>query len=204
MTYRKFIRIPITRGILARIFSKVKISTELFYNGEPCWEWTGYRNDRGYGVKYYQNKSRLAHNVIFQLFYKILEPGQECDHLCRVRHCVNPMHIEAVTHAVNTLRGIGPTAINAQKTHCPKGHELTPDNTMVNKNRRRCRSCHLKWHRDHPSFRDRKATYRKFMELPYDHPDRIKERERHRLKAQKHRDKLKLANIHLDNVPAIS
>lgn len=69
------------------------------------------------------------------------------DHLCGVRRCVNPEHLEAVTHRENLLRGTGFAAVNAAKTHCPHGHEYTPENTYHNPNPnggRICRTCKRK------------------------------------------------------------
>jgi hypothetical protein len=63
--------------------------------------------------------------------------GLVLDHLCRVRNCINPEHLEAVTAKVNTQRGI-----YATKTHCIKGHEYTPENTYTGR-QRRCRICTL-------------------------------------------------------------
>jgi hypothetical protein len=73
--------------------------------------------------------------------------GTESDHLCRVRNCVNPAHIEAVTHKVNTGRAFkvpgGGDALMRAKTHCPRGHEYAGENLYVNANdnRRACRTC---------------------------------------------------------------
>jgi len=67
--------------------------------------------------------------------------GLVIDHLCRVRNCVNPAHMEPVTNTENVLRGTGPTAVNAQKTHCKHGHPLTPDNLVKRTDRRECMEC---------------------------------------------------------------
>jgi hypothetical protein len=70
--------------------------------------------------------------------------GLTIDHLCRVRHCVNPAHLEAVSERVNILRGNGAGARNARKTHCVKGHAFTPDNLYRDyQGYRRCRRCHI-------------------------------------------------------------
>jgi hypothetical protein len=70
--------------------------------------------------------------------------GLVLDHLCRVRACVNPMHMEPVTARENTLRGESFSAIHAAKTHCVNGHPFTAENTYVPKDRpwqRCCRQC---------------------------------------------------------------
>jgi hypothetical protein len=67
--------------------------------------------------------------------------GKEPDHLCRVRRCCNPDHMELVTSRENVLRGVSPAANNARKTHCNRGHELTGNNVRIYKNRRICLAC---------------------------------------------------------------
>ena len=74
--------------------------------------------------------------------------GLTLDHLCRVRACVNPAHLEPVTLRENTLRSpSAPTAINARKTECLRGHAFTPENTWVHRSRRCCRECKRSWWR---------------------------------------------------------
>lgn len=68
--------------------------------------------------------------------------GLEVDHRCNNRRCVRPSHLAAVTHAANTLRSTGPTAINARKTHCPAGHAYDAANTRHKRDGSRCcRAC---------------------------------------------------------------
>lgn len=67
--------------------------------------------------------------------------GKTIDHLCRNRGCVNPLHLQAVPMRENTLRGFGPSAENARKTHCKRGHEFTPENTYLHDGRRICKQC---------------------------------------------------------------
>ncbi len=137
-------RIRAERKLLARIFSKIKVSTENFYKGVPCWEWQAYIHPKsGYGGFSLSKISGRAHRVIYQIFVERIPDALQCDHLCKVRHCVNPAHIEAVTAAINNARSESPAAINARKTHCPLGHPLTPDNIVKRKDRkaRNCRIC---------------------------------------------------------------
>jgi hypothetical protein len=84
-----------------------------------------------------------AHRVSYELHKGPIPEGLVIDHLCRVRHCVNPDHLRAVTHAVNILAGVGRGALHARKTHCVNGHEFTAENTRLCEGgrRRRCRTC---------------------------------------------------------------
>lgn len=139
-------QIKADRKLLARIFSKIHVSTENFYNGVPCWEWQASLNG-GYASISYKHLSYYAHRFIYELLIEPIDRKLQCDHLCRVKHCVNPAHIEPVTPQVNTLRGESCQAKNAKKTHCIHGHEFTPENTYVyytrdgKFNKRSCRTC---------------------------------------------------------------
>lgn len=71
----------------------------------------------------------MAHRAVYEHLRGPIPVGLELDHLCRNTRCVNPAHLEPVTHRENALRGVGVSAINAAKTHCKYGHDLTnPDN----------------------------------------------------------------------------
>jgi hypothetical protein len=67
----------------------------------PCWLWLGPLNRHGYGI--YSNKR--THRIAYELLVGAVPRGLELDHLCRVRNCCNPAHLEAVTHQVNAKRG---------------------------------------------------------------------------------------------------
>lgn len=87
-------------------------------------------------------KSVPVHRLAYELHRGPIPRGLFIDHLCRVKRCVNPAHLEAVPNGVNVLRGYGPSALNFRKTHCEQGHEFTPENTMERENGwRRCRIC---------------------------------------------------------------
>lgn len=89
----------------------------------PCWLWAGPIDPiNGYGRVYGGSRRRPAHRIVFELSGRKIPCGRQLDHLCRVRHCVNPRHLEPVTGKTNILRGLGAPAQNARKTHCPEGH----------------------------------------------------------------------------------
>lgn len=108
-----------------------------------CWNWTGSRDANGYGkVAHQLLVSEPAHRASYRLFVGRLLPGWDIDHLCRNPSCVNPEHLELVTHRENVLRGAGPSARNYQKPECVKGHEFDELNTYISPaGARQCRKC---------------------------------------------------------------
>lgn len=110
---------------------------------DDCWWFTGYRDSRGYGYLYLTGaSSNSAHRISYEEAKGPIPHGLHIDHLCRHPSCVNPAHLEAVSLKENVLRGIGITARNARKTHCPKGHEYSPENTYRDKTgKRSCKAC---------------------------------------------------------------
>lgn len=108
---------------------------------DSCWLWTGSRNLQGYGQWPNAFGSALAHRYAYTFCVGPIPDGLEIDHLCRVPLCVNPDHLEPVTHRENQLRGTGQVALNARKTHCVHGHAFTPSNTYIWRSERHCRLC---------------------------------------------------------------
>lgn len=109
---------------------------------DGCWIWNGKKARNVYGGFYFLGKWLMAHRVSYEHFIGVIPEELVIDHLCRNKLCVNPDHLEAVSGTENTLRGIGPTAINAAKTECIWGHEFSEENTRVDKHGYRiCRTC---------------------------------------------------------------
>ena len=106
-----------------------------------CWLWTAQTDNQGYGIVSFGGRSRKAHRVAWLMKVGPLPDDLTIDHLCRVRRCVNPTHLEPVTNSENVLRGEGIMVRNSRKTHCIRGHEFTPENTRVDAKGRTCRSC---------------------------------------------------------------
>ena len=107
-----------------------------------CWTWQAAQTGKGYGGTWFRGKRYRAHRLLYELLRGPIPAGMTIDHLCRNRLCVNPEHCEIVTMRENTLRGIGPSAQHAKKTHCPRGHEYDLLNTRIgHHNARHCREC---------------------------------------------------------------
>lgn len=114
-----------------------------------CWLWTGYTNGAGYGVLEIKDQPFRAHRLSYELFIGPIPEGLTLDHLCRVRCCVNPHHLEPVTIGDNVLRGDARTVSRARRafnvstiTHCANGHEWTDVNTSYySSGSRRCLTC---------------------------------------------------------------
>ncbi len=112
---------------------------------DECWNWLGTKGRHGYGRLFnkFIRKSIQAHRFSYEALVGTIGDGLVIDHLCRNKSCVNPVHLEPVTQRENTLRGIGPTAQNVLKTHCKRGHALTPGNVRLchGGTMRQCRQC---------------------------------------------------------------
>jgi hypothetical protein len=119
-----------------------KLNARYTISPSGCWLWTGPKNSKGYGRLAVDGVLRGAHRLMYELVIGQIPQGLTLDHLCRIRNCVNPEHVEPVPNKVNVLRGIGHTAINARKTHCLLGHPYSGDNLFLSKDgHRRCRTC---------------------------------------------------------------
>lgn len=119
-----------------------KIVSRISFSESGCWIWDGCRARGGYGKVSRNGKTMMAHRFVYTELFGPIPDGLQLDHLCRTRDCVNPDHLEPVTCRENLLRGNTLQAKNAAKTHCPKGHEYTDQNTYrYPDGRRRCIAC---------------------------------------------------------------
>lgn len=121
------------RPLAERIQEKIEIDPIA-----GCWLWTGRLYPGGYAkISIGHRGTALVHRLTYEMHKRPIPEGMQIDHLCRVRRCVNPDHLEPVTHAQNARRGAW-----AVKTHCKNGHAYDAENTHISKSGgRSCRAC---------------------------------------------------------------
>lgn len=115
-----------------------RMRTRVLETDSGCWEWQGWRNDANYGYLHSDGRDRCAHRVAYEALIGPIPSGMELDHLCTNPPCVNPAHLEPVTHAENQRR------IAARQTSCRRaGHDWTdPRNVRIRKSGNRwCAEC---------------------------------------------------------------
>ena len=112
-----------------------------------CWTWTASCLPGGYARFRLGSRTVYPHRLMYEWLVGPIPLKYEIDHLCRVRHCVNPDHLEAVPHRVNARRGYGAWALAARhrlrtQTHCAQGHPFSAPNEGLRKTGRRvCPRC---------------------------------------------------------------
>ena len=140
----------------SRIYAYTVVDFDQMFEGTPCWVWRKALN-KGYGVLSVKGTTTCqAHRVSYEAFIGPIPGGMHIDHLCRNRSCCNPEHMEVVTLAENVRRGrVGEN--NRAKTHCPKGHEYTLENTRRNREgHRSCRTCEKVWNKAYEAKRTKR------------------------------------------------
>lgn len=113
-----------------------------------CWLWLSTTDANDYGRFFVRmpdgkRRARMAHRLTYEFARGPIPEGMTLDHLCRVRFCVNPDHLDPCTSAENTRRGA-----HSIKTHCPHGHIYDEANTYRRRTkaggvRRDCRTCQI-------------------------------------------------------------
>lgn len=144
---------PTDPRLPARITSRLRVDP-----ATGCWLWTGFvQKLTGYAQIRMGNGYRpCAHRAVYTLLAGAIPAGLTLDHLCRVRHCVNPAHLEPVTAKENCLRGVSPFAKNARKSCCPR---CSGPLTIRSDGARHCLACKAM---------NAKARYAKFLLLDVD------------------------------------
>lgn len=114
--------------------------------GDGCWGWSATHDRDGYGLwqpsgddakKYGLEKKRVAHRVMWELLRGPIPPEfTDIDHLCKFRGCMNPDHLEPVTHLENMKRA---------KAYCKAGHRLAETRYTQASGRSCCGVCYRAW-----------------------------------------------------------
>lgn len=109
---------------------------------ETCWLWTAFLDNKGYGKFQVGKQSQRAHRFSYELLVEPIPQGLQIDHLCKIRNCVNPAHLEAVTLQENVRRSSVGSNFR-DRTHCANGHEYTAENTVrrAGVHGRQCKTC---------------------------------------------------------------
>jgi len=131
---RRWLKPPPLRGNhkMLRVHDPIaRFEERIIKDDNDCWLWQGKLNGWGYAVFKIDAKSTLVHRWAYEHFKGPISEEVVLDHLCKVRRCVNPDHLRAVTNTANS-----------QRTHCFRGHPLTDSNARILSNGyRRCRIC---------------------------------------------------------------
>jgi hypothetical protein len=127
---------------IERFITKIEPRTFVF----QCWLWKRPNKD-GYGRFWWNGSKTTAHRFAFLAYGGKLAKGEEPDHLCRVRRCVNPDHLQAVTRRENLRRGNTFVARNLAMSACKYGHPYSKENTYTYRGYRRCRECNRLYQR---------------------------------------------------------
>lgn len=124
----------------------IRFTAKYVIDANGCWCWTAAKSRPGYGYFYFDGHLRLAHRIAYEHWTGPIPDGKEIDHVCRNRSCVNPAHLEAISHLANIRRSdVIPARARAhmkdvhaarrQNPRCRKGH-------LFGENRRRCMVCY--------------------------------------------------------------
>lgn len=135
--------IPTPRVWLIDWYTPERFDAKVQYPETPdgCWIWTGARSTTGYGHTTIRGKYWGAHRISYEAHVGPIPEGLDLDHLCRVRECVRPDHLEPVTRAENVRRGVPFKKAAPRPTHCPKGHPY-PDSRPPGQSCRECAKAH--------------------------------------------------------------
>lgn len=161
------------RRILRRAWQNV------VFDESGCWIWKGIPAKNGYGTLSINGKTHYAHRIMYQRYRGPIPSDLQCDHLCRIRSCCKPGHIELVTRKENILRGVGVSAFNARRENCPKCggpyRKAPPRGTRICGpcTNRRAGDRHKQRMREDPVYRDKYLSYHRKRKLEDYHRKRL-------------------------------
>jgi hypothetical protein len=119
-----------------------RLRAKIAPNDAGCWIWRASVSHKGYGHYRFRGRVWQAHRAVYTILRGEIPEGMQIDHLCRVRGCVNPAHLEVVTPLENWVRGYSVTANYSRQDCCKYGHPFTPENTNIrSRGARQCRTC---------------------------------------------------------------
>jgi hypothetical protein len=112
-----------------------------------CWKWDGAHDPRGYARVSWDGKNTKVATLLWETEFREVHPRLELDHICRNKWCVNPYHLEEITHKDNTRRHY-----DLVDGFCMYGHALEGDNVYTDPDgkRIRCRTCANRWEEMRP------------------------------------------------------
>lgn len=176
--------IPTPRVWLIDWYPTWRFDAKVQYPETPdgCWIWTGARSTTGYGHTTIRGKYWGAHRLSYEAHVGPIPAGLDLDHLCRVRECVRPDHLEPVTRSENVRRGLPFKKAAPRPTHCPKGHPYSEDPS----GRLRCRTCSaaLKARPEAKAARNKSRRDRRANDPDYRAADIAMQRARHAAKRE--------------------
>jgi HNH endonuclease len=137
---------PIPDDLVGQIF---RFFEWVEFSETGCWLWKGRTATQGYAqVQGYRRKAVVAHRWLYEIIIGPIGDELKLDHLCRVKRCVNPDHLEAVTQSVNVKRDWearrkeGRAKWQKIKTICKRGHPLVPGGRWVHEQCKECIKIH--------------------------------------------------------------
>jgi HNH endonuclease len=126
-----------------------RIAKNIVVDEAGCWIWQKHTNPHGYGKIRLSGRSWLVHRLAYTLLVGPIPEGLTLDHLCRVRSCCNPSHLEPVDQRTNAVRGEHPLVVLYKEGRCKVGHVVDENNSYRRSDGRlRCAECTRKYQRD--------------------------------------------------------